>query len=151
VPNSVRHTGGGRKLKEKTDPELVPQIKEVINNHVAGCPMTALTWTYLTRAEMIQKLSMQNVKLSTNTLKRIFKTMGLGSRKMLKKEQMNTENAEQRNEQFKYIASLSAEFRGVGAPVLSIDTKKKEHLDKSLVMKKLHVLTTIFSALQMVQ
>jgi Rhodopirellula transposase DDE domain len=56
--------------------------------------------------------------------------MMLGSRKILKKEQMNNENEAQRNEQFHRIAALVREFSELGAAVLSIDMKKKEQLGR---------------------
>jgi hypothetical protein len=35
---------------------------------------------------------------------------------------------DQRNEQFEYIAALKAEYQAAGNPIISMDTKKKEHL-----------------------
>ena len=35
---------------------------------------------------------------------------------------------DQRNEQFEHIAALKATYQAAGNPIISMDTKKKEHL-----------------------
>jgi hypothetical protein len=59
-------------------------------------------------------------------IKNILSSLGCGRRKIRKTRPGGT--CADRNEQFEHIRSLTEEFQQAGQPVLSMDTKAKEHL-----------------------
>jgi hypothetical protein len=74
-------------------------------------------------------------------------------RKLLKKHDYRRRKAQKkttmkkaiphRNEQFENIARLTAEYRAAGNPILSMDTKKKEHLGNFYRPGQLYTLETL--------
>ena len=71
----------------------------------------------------------------------MLKIRGYSKRKSQK--QIPLEDVEDRNEQFEYIASLKSSFMLDNNPVLSIDTKKKEHIGNFYRDGKIYTKETI--------
>jgi len=91
----------------------------------AGDPMReGVLWTNLSRREISRRLAQMGTPASRHVVRKLLKKSHLGQRKACKKKSMGTHP--DRNAQFENIASLKALYLQQGAPVISIDTKKKE-------------------------
>jgi hypothetical protein len=86
-----------------------------------------IRWTNRSPAELAAELQAQGFQIGVAALRRIlFNEIGLSRRQAFKDE--SACDYEHRDEQFRYIAKLRAEYERRNWPVLSIDTKKKEIL-----------------------
>lgn len=83
-----------------------------------------LRWTYLSAEEIQAKLSERGFVVSTTTVRLLLNIHQYKRRKIAKTGTIK--RVENRDEQFQNIASLVATYQAEGAPVLSMDTKKKE-------------------------
>ena len=85
-------------------------------------------WTDLSTSEIILALQEDyGIWISKTVLRQLFKKHDYKSRKMQKRYTMKHSIAN-RNAQFEKIARLIAEYKAVGNPIISMDTKKKEHI-----------------------
>jgi len=108
-------------------PALEDNLLETVCDHVAGDPMREdVVWTYLSSSEIAAQLDERGTPICTDTVRGLLKRWGFSRRKVQKIKTMG--DAEFRNEQFENIAALEAEYFAAGNPVISMDTKKKEHL-----------------------
>src|ERR1700730_12942854 len=126
-----RRTGfvkkGGRKSCLDSIPALEDNLCEVVCDHTAGDPLREdVIWTYLSSSEIAEQLDERGTPVCTDTVRSLLKRLGFSRRKVEKTKTMG--DAEFRNEQFENIAALQAEYFAAGNPVISMDTKKKEHL-----------------------
>ena len=125
---AIRKAGGGRKRYDERYPNIDEQFLSVLKEHTAGDPMDEkVIWTDLTPNE-ISKLLMRDhqVKVSTSVIKKLLKKHNYRRRKAQKKQTMKS--VAHRDEQFRNIKALVAEFTLRGEPIISFDTKKKEYL-----------------------
>lgn len=81
-------------------------------------------WTNLSRREISRRLREMGTPAGRNVVRKLLKKSGMGQRTARKKKSMGAHP--DRNAQFEKIARLKAEYLAIGAPVISIDTKKKE-------------------------
>ncbi len=124
----IRAPGGGRKKIEELHPEITDQVEVSLQNRTAGDPMRSdAKYTDRTASEISREVS-RDMFVSADIVRRIFKNLGYGRRKIAKA--ITRDSVEGRNEQFEYIAQLMDRFLHQGNPVFSIDTKKKEPLGK---------------------
>jgi hypothetical protein len=108
-------------------PALEDNLLEAVCDHVAGDPMREdVVWTYLSSSEIAAQLDERGTPICTDTVRGLLKRWGFSRQKVQKIKTMG--DAEFRNEQFENIAALQAEYFAAGNPVISMDTKKKEHL-----------------------
>jgi len=123
-----RKPGGGRNRYEETHPNIDTQFEEVLKEHTAGDPMNdQIVWTDLTPREIGEMLEKDHqVRVSKSVVVKLLKKHNYRRRKAQKKETLKS--VPHRDEQFAKIAALKAEFRAAGNPIISFDTKKKEHL-----------------------
>jgi hypothetical protein len=124
----VRQPGGGRKKTEETQPEVVAQVQRVLQDRTAGDPMReTVTWTDLTPREITEHLLWElHTPVGTRIVRRILDGLGYARRQIAKV--VAGGHAPDRDAQFRYIAELKEAFLAAGNPVVSMDTKKKEHL-----------------------
>ena len=88
----------------------------------AGDPMReGVLWTNLSRREISRRLAEWGTPASRHTVRKFMRTHGLGQRK---KKSLGAHP--DRNAQFENIAKLKAPYQAEGAPVISVDSKKKE-------------------------
>ena len=102
-------------------------LREIIRDHTAGDPaQEAVVWTYLSPPEIAQRLQTQGTPVCADTVRDLLDEWGFVQRKAQKRIAMGATPF--RNEQFENIARLKAEYLDSDNPILSMDTKKKEHL-----------------------
>jgi hypothetical protein len=130
VEQRIRKAGGGRKPYSVTwGAQLDEKFLEVLREHTAGDPMDeTVRWTNLTPGEIVQALRKDHgIVVSKFVVRKLLEKHNYRRRKAQKKTSLK-EEIENRNEQFENIARLKAEFEAAGNPIVSLDTKKKEHL-----------------------
>jgi len=114
----------GRKLTEVNDPQLEQSLQNMLSEEVAGDPMGRQKWIRSSLRNLSKRLDEQGHKACTHTVARILRKMGY-SLQAIKKKQAGAQHPD-RDEQFRYIAALKAQYLRDALPVISIDTKKKE-------------------------
>ena len=127
IPNDrqIRAQGAGRKRLLDTMDGLDDAFLRTLDNHTAGSPMNeAIKWTNLSRADIVEKLQEQDITISVTVVDQLLEKHGFRPRQAFKGE-AGKKNIPQRDEQFKNIERLKQEYTDVGAPVLSMDVKKK--------------------------
>jgi transposase len=122
----VRQAGGGRKCLEVADPALTVALEQLMEENTAGDPMSVLRWTHKSTARIAAELTHQGHPMSDETVRRRLKELGYslqGNRKGYEGSSPATRDA-----QFHYLNTQVRQFLAAKAPVLSIDTKKKERV-----------------------
>ncbi len=128
VDERIREPGGGRKTYSFHWVDIDAKFLETLREHTAGSPMEEkVRWTDLTVGEIVQALwDDHQIRVSKHVVRRLLKKHNYRCRQAQKRQTMR--NVPMRNEQFENIFRLKAEFEAAGNPILSMDTKKKEHL-----------------------
>jgi hypothetical protein len=108
-------------------PHLEENFLRVLQDHTAGDPMRQdVKWTDLTQGQIAERLAEAGTPVSTTVVKQLLRRHRYVKRKARKSKAMGQHR--HRNQQFENIARLKREYLAAGAPVLSMDTKKKELL-----------------------
>lgn len=95
-----------------------------MEHDTAGDPVTGLKWTRKTTAKIADELGTLGIGVDAKTVGRILIQLGYSLR--VNAKQVSSGSSPDRNDQFENIEALREEFASRGAPVLSVDTKKKE-------------------------
>ena len=120
----VRKPGGGRKKLAETDPELAVRLAELVDPVTRGDPMSLLVWTTKSTRNLAAALTKMGHAVSDRTVARMLRELGFslqGNAKVIEGAQHADRDA-----QFRYLAAQVAEHAAAGAPVVSVDAKKKE-------------------------
>jgi len=120
----IRRIGGGRKLVETKDPSILTTIEHILENEIAGDPMSEKKWVRISTKKISNRLKELGYHVSSTTVSRLLKDLGF-SMKANKKRQIRDNNPD-RDQQFKYIAQQRQAFSDAGLPIISVDAKKKE-------------------------
>lgn len=127
VERRIRKTGGGRKSYQETWVDIDEKFLQVLSDHTAGDPMDeTVRWTDVTVAEIVKSLQEDHeITVSKSVVRKLLKKHNYRRRKAQKKQTMN--RVPKRNEQCENIQRLKADYEAAGNPIVSMDTKKKEH------------------------
>jgi hypothetical protein len=142
----IREAGGGRKPYTHHWEDIDEKFLEVLFEHTAGDPMdVTVRWTNLTPEEIVTALrNDHNIRVSKSVVLQLLKKHNYRRRKAQKKRTMK-KDIPHRNAQFEKIARLTAEYKAAGNPILSMDTKKKEHLGNFYRAGHLYTLETLLT------
>ena len=142
----IREAGGGRKPYPHHWEDIDEKFLEVLREHTAGDPMDAkVRWTDLTPGDIVTALREDHgIRVSQWVVRQLLKKHDYRRRKAQKKRTMK-QDIPHRNAQFENIARLTAEYKAAGNPVLSMDTKKKEHLGNFYRDGQLYTLETLLT------
>jgi len=129
-PRVASEKKGGRKKASVAEPELVPQLKQLVEDHTAGSPVhTGRVWTSRSCESLSEALAERGFSVCANTVDDLLRNeLGLSRRKMEKTLAMG--HTADREAQFQRMSHWKRYFLARGWPVLSIDTKKKELLGR---------------------
>ena len=116
----------GRKLVEVKDLGIIPALERILSDEVAGDPMSRQKWVRSSIRKLSRELKNQGHQVGHGAVARLLRKMGY-SLQVNKKKQAGAQHPD-RDEQFRYIAALKAQYLRDGFPVISIDTKKKERI-----------------------
>jgi transposase len=120
----VRRTGGGRKTVENEEPELIAELKALVEPLTRGDPMRALLWTCKSTENIAKELKKKGFAVSDRTVSRLLYDLGYSLQLNLKS--VEGKQHPDRDSQFEYINAMIKQFQCSGDPVVSVDTKKKE-------------------------
>ena len=140
VEQRIRQPGGGRKPSTAAWVEIDQKFLAVLHDHTAGDPMNAeIRWTNLTVGEIVQALRDDHaITVSAHVVRQLLHNHHYRRRQAQKKLTMR--ETPLRNAQFEKIRRLRAEYEAAGDPILSMDSKKKEHLGNFYRAGKLYTL-----------
>lgn len=122
----IRQPGGGRKRLEQADPGFERAIERIMKENTAGDPMSLLRWTHKSTAAIAGELTRQGHSASDETVRRRLRELGYSLQGNVKT--LERESPVERDAQFRYINGQVKRFLRRHAPVLSVDTKKKERV-----------------------
>ena len=120
----VRAPGGGRKPATENDPGLAPALRTLVDPQTRGDPESPLVWTTKSTRNLADALAGGGHPVSDRTVARMLRAQGFSLQANVKV----TEGRQHvdRDAQFGYLNAAVVEHLAVGAPVVSVDTKKKE-------------------------
>ena len=122
-----RKKGGGRKPIWETQPGILEALKEIVEPHTKGDPMSTLLWTNKSLRNISKGLKERGFDASHNVIRKLLKKIGYNlqtNKKTLAQKAIDPD----RNAQFEYINSETKTANKEGNPVISIDAKKKENV-----------------------
>jgi len=127
VPDTVvqvRKPGGGRQRLEDKNPDLVAALESLVDPVTRGDPMSPLRWTSKSTRKLAEELREQGHRASPQKVGQLLHAAGY-SLQSTNKTLEGTSHPD-RNEQFEFINDRVDDHHRRGAPVISVDTKKKE-------------------------
>lgn len=128
VDRHIRRPGAGRKSYQEKWPDIDEPFLHVLRHHTAGDPMDeTVRWTDLTLRQIADLLHVDHgIRVSKSVVRQLLKKHNYRRRKAQKRQTMKA--VKYRNEQFENIERLKDEYEAASNPIVSMDTKKKEHL-----------------------
>jgi hypothetical protein len=120
----LRAIGGGDTSLVDEQPGLLEALDELVHPDTRGNPMSLLRWTSKSSTKLAADLVRQGFDVSSRSVLRLLHLLGYS----LQANAKVTEGAQHpdRDGQFRYLNDVAADFVADGAPVISVDTKKKE-------------------------
>jgi transposase len=122
-----RKKGGGRKMKEDENPEIIEMLESFLESHTKGNPENPLKWTSKSTRKIEQAFAEKGYKISDTTIGEILKSQGYSLQSNRKDLAIKPSHPD-RNAQFEHINETSKAYMSSGQPVISIDAKKKENI-----------------------
>ena len=119
-----REEGGGDRPAIDKQPGLAEALDELVHPSTRGTPMSALRWTLKSTYELAGDLQAKGYRASAELVRRLLHQMGYSLQAPAKANE-GTSHPD-RDGQFRYINDLTVKRVGLGEPVISVDTKKKE-------------------------
>jgi hypothetical protein len=124
----VRRPGGGRKALSATDPEMPRRLQRILEETTAGDPMSLLKWTGKSARTIAEELTRRGHPVSAMSVWRYLEAMEYSLQGNVKS--IEGQQHPDRDAQFRYINRQAKAFQRSGAPVISVDTKKKEQIGR---------------------
>lgn len=128
--NRIRKEGGGRKSTTEHFPNITDILEQIIDGNTYGDPSKELHWVASTLS--LRKISNilaeeHSITISHVKVSQLLSEMGYSKQANQKMEQLGIPSPN-RNEQFEFIDRTAHKYLKQGDPVISVDTKKKEHI-----------------------
>jgi hypothetical protein len=120
----VRRSGGGRKSVAVSDPALLETLDAMIEGDTRGDPESPLRWICTSTRAIARQLERKNHSISHVKVGQILHAQHYSLQSNRKTEE-GTDHAD-RDAQFRHISAEVKKYLRQGAPVISVDTKKKE-------------------------
>ena len=114
--------GGGPPAPKKT--EVIALLGEVMQADTAGDPTSDQKWSRKDTRSISQQMQERGLAISPKTVGQLLKDQNYALR-VNRKSIAQTQHPE-RNRQFELIEDFRKQFEDADAPILSLDTKKKE-------------------------
>lgn len=123
-PGRVRQPGAGRKKITDRDPRLTGALERLIEPDTRGDPETPLRWTCKSTRTLAAQLTRRKHSISHMKVSQLLHAQGYS----LQGNRKTEEGADHpdRDAQFRHINMQVKRTLAKGAPVISVDTKKKE-------------------------
>jgi hypothetical protein len=124
LSGEVRRPGGGRPTLTGTDPDLLENLRQLVEPATMGDPMRPLMWVSKSHAKLAAALREMGHKIADSSIPKLLGLLKY-SRQVNRKTLEGSHNPD-RNAQFEHINAAVIATQAAGQPVISIDTKKKE-------------------------
>lgn len=123
-----RSKGAGRKKADEKHPGLQEAVLKTIDPSTYGIPTQVIKWTTMSLRKIVNVLHEKfNIDVCHSVVQDILQEEGYSRQKNKKAVQVGKADPD-RDEQFRFIDQLAADFLESGDPVISVDTKKKENI-----------------------
>lgn len=120
----VRSQGGGRPAREVQDAGLSAALEGLLTAETAGDPMGRRAKSKRRSLRQLSELlSAAGHPASRPTVARLLRKLGYSPKANARRGEARS--SPERNAQFEHIAEERRRFEALGAPVISVDTKKK--------------------------
>jgi transposase len=126
LPGRVRQPGAGRPRAEEVQPGLRAALLGLLEATTRGDPVTEVTWTTLSLREIERETARLGFRCGKDAIARMLREEGYSLQGMSRV--LEGKQHPDRDEQFRHINAVIAQFRDAGDPVVSADGKKKEQL-----------------------
>ena len=120
----IRRKGGGRHALGDKDTGLRAALRRLVDPDTFGDPMRPLVWVSKSLEKLATALTSMGFPVGIDTVRTELRKLGF-SRQGNRKAEEGSNHAD-RDAQFQYINATVLAAQGRGAPVVSVDTKKKE-------------------------
>jgi len=120
----VRRAGGGRPSIEETSPGIIEALESLVDPVTRGDPESPLRWTSKSTRKLAAELGEQGYKASPQTVGQLLHASGYSL--LANEKTLEGASHPDRDEQFEFINDRVDTFHARSAPVISVDTKKKE-------------------------
>lgn len=120
----VRRAGGGRKRVVDLNPAVREALLTLVEPDVRGDPMSPLRWTTKSTRRLAEHLTRQGHRISADTVGDLLREEGFSLQSNAKT--LEGKQHPDRDAQFHYLNEQARNHQDGGAPVISVDTKKKE-------------------------
>ena len=121
---AIRRAGGGRPRLEDRSPAIVEALELLVDPVTRGDPESPLRWTSKSTRKLADELTAHGYPVSPQKVGQLLHASGYS----LQATQQTLEGTAHpdRNAQFEFINAQVDAFHAQAAPVISVDTKKKE-------------------------
>ncbi len=126
IPGRIRRPGAGRKKIVERDPKVLVLLERLIEPETRGDPESPLRWICKSTRNLAAQLTRQKHPISHEKVAQILHDQNYS----LQSNRKTKEGADHpdRDAQFRHINAQVKRALATGAPVISVDTKKKELL-----------------------
>jgi hypothetical protein len=120
----IRRSGAGRKRTVEKDSTLLEDLDRLVDPVTRGDPESPLRWTCKSVRRLAEELQQEGHAVSYQTVAELLHALDYS----LQANQKTLEGSQHadRDKQFEYINRKAQRYLKQGAPVISVDTKKKE-------------------------
>jgi hypothetical protein len=120
----VHRPGGGRPRLEDLHPGLVTDLESLVEPVTRGDPESPLRWTTKSTRKLAAELTARGTRVSPQKVGELLFLLGYRLQ-AVQKTREGTKHPD-RNAQFEFINNRVEAYQARSAPVISVDTKKKE-------------------------
>lgn len=127
APDRIRRPGGGRKKKRNQDSKLLGALEKLVEPVTRGDPESPLRWIAKSTRKLAEELQKKGYQVSHAFVGYTLRD-DLNYSLQANRKTSEGQSHPDRNAQFLYINEKVKQLVGLGSPVISVDTKKKENL-----------------------
>ncbi|MFJ9351177.1 ISAzo13 family transposase [Streptomyces sp. NPDC101237] len=120
----IRRPGAGRKHVVNRNPAVREALLALVEPDVRGDPMSPLRWTTKSTRKLAEQLTRQGHRICADTVGDLLREEGFSLQSNVKT--LEGKQHADRDAQFHYLNEQARDHQDCGAPVISVDTKKKE-------------------------
>jgi hypothetical protein len=126
APSRVRRSGGGRPALLRSDLTLLEDLRDLLESTTLGDPMRPLVWVSKSHEKLARALRDKGHRVSASRIPQLLERLGYC--RQVNRKSLEGGHHVDRNAQFEHINAQVEAFQAAGEPVISVDTKKKEHI-----------------------
>jgi hypothetical protein len=120
----IRAPGGGRKKLTDKDSTLLADLDALVEPTARGDPTSPLRWSCKSTSALARQLKRMGHTVSPRSVSTLLADLGYRLQSVRKAREGRQHP--DRDTQFRHIADETAAYQAAGAPVIAVDTKKKE-------------------------